>query len=193
MIVPDYPSFGEHKYDFTTGGYTSGSMKAVWDNIRCLDYLETLPEVDADRIGVIGHSLGGHNAIFTAFHDSRLKAVVSNCGFTTFQKDDMPSWTGPTYMPRIKTEFGNDAKRVPFDFQELVAGIAPRAFLASAAEKDDDFDAGGVRDVVKEASAIYKLLGVPDRLAANYPAVGHSFPPDVRKLAYEFLDKHLKK
>jgi len=193
VIVPDYPTFGEHTYDHAKGGYASGSMKAVWDNIRAVDLLETLPEVDADRIGVIGHSLGGHNAIFTAFHDPRLKAVVSNCGFTTFQKDDMPSWTGPTYMPRIKTEFGNDAKKVPFDFQELVAGIAPRAFLASAAEKDDDFDAGGVRDVVKEAGAIYKLLGVPGNLAGNYPNVGHSFPPDARKLAYEFLDKHLKK
>jgi acetyl esterase/lipase len=193
VIVPDYPTFGEHKYDFATSGYASGSMKAVWDNIRAVDLLETLPEVDADRIGVIGHSLGGHNAIFTAFHDPRLKAVVSNCGFTTFQKDDIPSWTGPTYMPRIKTEFGNDGKKVPFDFQELVAGIAPRAFLASAAEKDDDFDASGVRDVVKEAGAIFKLLGVPGNLAANYPKVGHSFPPDARKTAYEFLDTHLKK
>ncbi|MFO0804075.1 MAG: DUF2920 family protein [Gemmataceae bacterium] len=193
VIVPDYPNFGEHEYDFAKSGYASGSMKAVWDNIRAVDLLETLPEVDADRIGVIGHSLGGHNAIFTAFHDPRLKAVVSNCGFTTFQKDDMPSWTGPTYMPRIKSEFGNDAKKVPFDFQELVAGIAPRAFLASAAEKDDDFDVCGVRDVVKEAAAIYKLLGVPGNLAANYPQANHSFPPDARKTAYEFLDTHLKK
>jgi dienelactone hydrolase len=193
VIVPDYPTFGEYKSDFAKSGYASGSMKAVWDNLRAVDLLETLPEVDVGRIGVIGHSLGGHNAIFTAFHDPRLKAVVSNCGFTTFQKDDMPSWTGPTYMPRIKTEFNNDAKRVPFDFQELVAGIAPRAFLASAAEKDDDFDAGGVRDVVKEAGAIFKLLGVPGNLAANYPNARHSFPTDARKTAYEFLDTHLKK
>lgn len=193
VIVPDYPGFGEHTFDLAKSSYASGSMKAVWDNIRAVDLLETLPEVDAERIGVIGHSLGGHNAIFTAFHDARLKAVVSNCGFTTFQKDDMPSWTGSTYLPRIRTEYGNDAKRVPFDFQELVAGIAPRAFLAIAAEKDDDFDAGGVRDVIKEAAAIYKLFDASGRLQAIYPKTGHSFPPEARKTAYEFLDQHLKR
>jgi dienelactone hydrolase len=168
-------------------------MKAIWDNVRAIDLLETLSEVDGNRIGVIGHSLGGHNAIFTAFHDHRLKAIVSNCGFCTFQKDDMPSWTGPVYMPRIKTDFGNDAKKVPFDFQELVAGLSPRAFLAIAAEKDDDFDVSGVRDVMAAAAAIYKLHAAADKLSAHYPKVGHSFPADARKVAYEFLDKHLKK
>ncbi len=39
----------------------------------------------AKRIGVIGHSLGGHNAIFTATFDERLKAVVTSCGFTGFR------------------------------------------------------------------------------------------------------------
>jgi dienelactone hydrolase len=194
VIVPDYPSFGEYKYDFAASkGYASGTMRAIWDNVRAVDVLETLPEVDAERIGVIGHSLGGHNAIFTAFFDTRLKAVVSNCGFCTFQKDDVPSWTGPVYMPRIKTEFGNDAKKVPFDFQELVAGIAPRAFLASAADKDNDFDLSGVKDCVTAAKPIYKLLNAADKLETSYYAAGHSFPPAARKAAYEFLDRHLKK
>jgi dienelactone hydrolase len=193
VIVPDYPSFGEHVYDFAPArGYASGSMKAVWDNVRAIDLLESLPEVDAERIGVIGHSLGGHNAIFTAFHDTRLKAIVSNCGFCTFRKDDVPSWTGPVYMPRIAAEFGNDAKRVPFDFQELVAGLAPRAFLAIAAEKDDDFDASGVRDVMRAADNVYKLYRAADRLETRYPNEKHSFPAESRMAAYDFLDRHLK-
>ncbi|HYH67756.1 MAG TPA: DUF2920 family protein [Urbifossiella sp.] len=194
VVVPDYPSFGGHRYDFAAArGYASGTMKAVWDNVRAVDLLESLPEVDANRIGVIGHSLGGHNAIFTAFHDRRLTAVVSSCGFTTFRKDDVPSWTGPVYLPRIKTEFGSDARRVPFDFHELVAGLAPRAFLAVAAEKDDDFDASGVRDVMAAAGGVYRLYGEADRLAALYPAVGHSFPPAARAVAYDFLDRHLRR
>jgi len=58
-IVPDYPSFGEHAYDFRAHPeYASGTMKAIWDNIRAVDLLESLPEVDRDRIAVIGHSLG---------------------------------------------------------------------------------------------------------------------------------------
>jgi dienelactone hydrolase len=193
-IVPDYPSMGEHKYDFDAKhGYVSGSMKAIWDNVRALDLLETVPEVDASRIGVIGHSLGGHNAMFTAVFEPRLKAIVSSCGFTTFRKDDVPSWTGPVYMPRIKTEFANDALKVPFDFQEVVAAFAPRPFLACAAEKDDDFDISGVRDVMDAARNVYKLHDAADSLAAYYPKAKHSFPADARKKAYEFLDQHLKK
>jgi len=84
-LVPDYPSFGEHAYDFQSHPeYASGTMKAIWDNIRGIDLLESLPEVDRDRIAVIGHSLGGHNALFTAAFDERIRAVISSCGFTGF-------------------------------------------------------------------------------------------------------------
>jgi cephalosporin-C deacetylase-like acetyl esterase len=61
-LAPDYPSFGEYRYDFQAafkrGDYQSGTMKAVWNNMRAVDYLQSLPEVDPERIGVIGHSLG---------------------------------------------------------------------------------------------------------------------------------------
>jgi pimeloyl-ACP methyl ester carboxylesterase len=85
-VAPDYPSFGDYPYDFRKASdrYASGSMKAIWNNLRALDLLETLEEVDPDRIGCIGHSLGAHNAIFTAVFDLRIRAVVSSCGFTAF-------------------------------------------------------------------------------------------------------------
>jgi dienelactone hydrolase len=192
-FAPDYPSFGDSKYDFAPRhGYASGSMKAVWDNARAVDLLETLSEVDAARIGVIGHSLGGHSAMFTAVFEPRLRVIVSSCGFTTFRKDDVPSWTGPRYMPRIKTEFANDAAKLPFDFTEIVAAFAPRPFLACAAEKDDDFDASGVRDVMEAAKKIYELHGAASNLEAFYPNAPHSFPPDAREVAWRFLDKNLK-
>lgn len=193
-IVPDYPSLGEHKFDFKSkSAYVSGSMKAIWDNIRAVDVLQTLAEVDGERIGVIGHSLGGHNGMFTAVFDARLRVIVSSCGFTTFRKDDMPSWNGPRYMPRIQTQFGNDARKVPFDFQEIVGAFAPRPFLACAAEKDDDFDVSGVRDVMKAAGAIYKLHNAEDRLVGYYPPGKHDFPAEARKQAYAFVDRHLRK
>ena len=191
-LSPDYPSFGEHPYDFAQPEFASGSMKAVWDNIRAVDLLSSLPEVGGDRIGVIGHSLGGHNALFTAPFEPRLKVVISSCGFTSFLKDDMPSWTGPRYMPRIKTVFENDARKMPFDFSEVVASLAPRPFLAVAATKDNDFDASGVRDVMQAAAAVYELHGKRENLRAIYPDSPHDFPTDARRQAYEFLDKHLK-
>lgn len=193
-LAPDYPSFGEHAYDFDPKhGYVSGTMKAVWDNIRAVDLLETLPEVDPKRIGCIGHSLGGHSAIFTAVFEPRLKAIVSSCGFSSMQKDDIPSWTGPRYMPLIASEFKNDPKRLPFDFHELVAALAPRPFFASAATKDDDFDVSGVKDVLNAARPIYALHGKADELIGHYPEAGHSFPDDARRRAYEFLERSLKR
>jgi len=192
-LAPDYPSLGEHAYDFSVNAeYASGTMKAIWDNIRAVDLLTSFPEVDSQRIGVIGHSLGGHNAMFTAAFDPRLKAIVSSCGFTTFHKDDVPSWTGPRYMPRIATIYKNEAKRLPFDFAEIVGSFAPRPFLACAATNDRDFDVSGVRDVIQAVRPVYTLLGKADCLQAIYPEGPHDFPPHARKRAYEFLDKHLR-
>jgi len=194
VICPDYPSLGEHAYDFAANPeFVSGTLKAVWDNQRAVDLLASLPEVDAERIGVIGHSLGGHNAIFTALTELRLKAIVSSCGFTRLDRDDVPSWNGPRYLPRIATEFENDAARLPFDFTELVAVLAPRAFLACAATEDDDFDVRGVREVMAEAGKVYKLLDAEAKLQAEYPASPHDFPESARKRAYEFLDRQLRR
>ncbi|MGI8978067.1 MAG: DUF2920 family protein [Pirellulaceae bacterium] len=190
-LSPDYPSFGEHPYNFAQPEFSSGTMKAVWDNLRAVDLLSSMPEVDGERIGVIGHSLGAHNALFTAPFDSRLKVVVSSCGFTSFLKDDMPSWTGPRYMPRIKTLFENDAKKMPFDFSVIVASLAPRPFLAVAATQDNDFDVSGVRDVMQAAASVYELHSKREHLQALYPESPHDFPMDARQKAYEFLDAHL--
>ncbi len=192
-LSPDYPSFGEHKYDFAPShGYVSGSMKAIWDNIRSVDYLTTLPEVDASRIGVIGHSLGGHNALFTAAFEPRLKVIVSSCGYCRFHKDDVPSWTGPRYMPRIASVYQNSADKLPFDFTEVVASLAPRPFFSSAAIGDSDFDAEGVKETVAAARPAYKVFGKEADLKDYYPAGPHDFPADAREKAYEFLDKYLK-
>lgn len=198
-LAPDYPSFGDYKYDFQgafkRGDYQSGSMKAIWNNMRAVDYLQSLPEVDGERIGVIGHSLGGHNAMFTAAFDERLKVIVSSCGFCSFAKyygGKLGGWTSDRYMPRIASEYANDAKKMPFEFTDVVISFAPRAFMAVAPVKDDNFDVAGVKDVIAAAEPVYNALGKADNLKAVYPNSGHDFPEDGRKAAYEFIDKHLK-
>jgi acetyl esterase/lipase len=195
-LAPDYPSFGEYKYDFAKSTFKSGSMKAIWNNIHAVDLLVALPEVDPERIGVIGHSLGGHNAMFTAVFDTRLKAIVSNCGFTSFPKyygGKLVGWTSPRYMPRIASVYKNDPKKVPFDFPEVVAALAPRPFLAVAPVRDDNFEVSGVKDCLAAARPVYALLGAKLRLAAHYPDCGHDFPPAARKVAFAWLDRWLKK
>jgi dienelactone hydrolase len=165
-------------------------MKAIWNNIRGVDLLESLPYVDARRIGAIGHSLGGHNAIFTAVFDQRIAAVVSSCGFTAFHhyyQGNLAGWTSPRYMPRIRDVYGNDPDRMPFDFYELVAALAPRRLFVCAPLHDGNFDVTGVRKVEAEAARVYELLGARDRLRFEYPDAGHDFPDAQRRAAYAWL------
>ncbi|MEX0611251.1 MAG: alpha/beta fold hydrolase, partial [Pirellulales bacterium] len=194
-LSPDYPSLGEHQHDFDADDYESGSMKAIYDNIRAVDLLQSLPEVDSERIGCIGHSLGGHNALFTAVFDERIKAVVTSCGFTSFHKymgGDLHGWSGPRYMPRVASHYNFSPDRMPFDFPEVLAAIAPRAVFIVAPLHDDNFEVSGVRDTVKAARPIYDLLGRGTRLYVTHPDCEHDFPKAPRQSAYTFLDDHLR-
>lgn len=198
-LAPDYPSFGEYQFDFQAafkrGDYQSGTMKAIWNNLRAVDLLQSLPEVDGDRIGVIGHSLGGHNSLFTAAFDDRLKVAVSSCGFNSFHKyygGNLKGWTSDRYMPRIASKYGNDPKRVPFDFDDVLLAIAPRAVFAMAPLKDSNFEVSGVKDVIAKAEPGYKALGAAEKLKAIYPDAGHDWPAEARTEAYEFVDRWLK-
>jgi dienelactone hydrolase len=196
-LSPDYPSFGESKdYDFDADNYISGSMKAIYDNVRAIDVLQSLREVDVERIGCIGHSLGGHNTLFTAAFDTRLKAVVTSCGFTSFHKykgGDLHGWSGPRYMPLVATKYNFSPDKMPFDFAEIIAAIAPRAVFVNAPLHDDNFDVEGVRDVLKAARPVYELLGHAEHLQVMYPDDSHEFPDAERKAAYEFLDRALNR
>jgi acetyl esterase/lipase len=194
-LAPDYPSFGDYPFDFKKSGYASGSMKAIWNNMRAVDLLAARPEVDAKRIGVIGHSLGGHNAMFTAAFDDRIAAIVSNCGFTNFRRyysGNPKGWASDRYMPLIAAKYDLDPNKIPFDFTDVVTAFAPRPFLASSPLHDDNFDVTGVQEVIAAVKPVYEKLGAAEKLQANYPDCAHDFPPEVRKVAYEFLDKWLK-
>lgn len=195
-LVPDYPRFGEYRWaeGLAGTGYASGSMKAIWNNVRGVDLLAGLAEVDPARVGVIGHSLGGHNAIFTAAFDQRLRAVVSSCGFTPFPEyygGDLAGWTSVTYMPRIREVWGSDPDRVPFDFPEVIAALAPRGCWICAPLRDDNFAVDGVRRAIAEARPLYGLFGAEDRLVLVTPDAAHTFPERERLEAYRWLERIL--
>jgi hypothetical protein len=133
--------------------------------------------------------------MFTAAFDTRIKALVSNCGFTSFPKyygGKLKGWTSRTYMPLIESKYASKSEKVPFDFPEVVAAFAPRAFLASSPLHDDNFEVSGVKDCIAAARPVYELLGAKGKLAANYPDCKHDFPPEVRQVAYDWLDRWLK-
>ena len=196
-LAPDYPNFGDYKCDPYAMGYASATMKGIWNHMRAVDLLESLAEVDRERIGAIGHSLGGHNAIFVAVFDPRIKAVVTSCGFNAFPKyygGDLAGWSHRGYMPRIAERYGKDPKRMPFDFTEVLGALAPRPIFINAPLGDDNFEVSGVRDCVSAAAPLYtKLFAAGDKLVVMYPEGGHGFSQPMRETGYEFLDKWLKR
>ncbi len=199
-LAPDYPRFGGYKIDPYAMGYASATMKAVWNHMRAVDLLSELPGVDPARIGVIGHSLGGHNSLFVAAFDPRIQAVVSSSGFTRFTwnndegrgtRGDLNDWCHSGYMPRIKTEYGCRAENMPFDMEDVLGLIAPRPLFVNAPARDI-FRHEGVDECVERVRPFYDSAGASDHLVCEHPDCGHDFPPPVRERAYLFLDQRLR-
>jgi len=194
-LSPDYPNFGEYIFDPYSNGYLSATMKGIWNNMAAVDLLQSLPEVDREKIGCIGHSLGGHNALFLAVFDLRIKAVVTSCGFTSFFKyygGDLTGWSHKGYMPRIASIYKKNPAKMPFDFTEIIAALAPRPVFINAPLKDSNFEISGVYDCVNAAKPVYKLLMATGKIVMVNPDSFHDFPPSARESAYSFLDKELK-
>lgn len=196
VIAPDYPSFGEYdKYDFSNDKFISGTMKGIFNHRRCVDFLSALKFVDANRIGVIGHSLGGHNAIFLAAFDERLKVIVSSCGWCPFHDyygGNIKGWTSDRYMPRLRDVYELNPDKVPFDFYELIAALAPRTFVSVSPIHDANFDVNGVRKAVPAAGSIYTLFKAREELMLLTPDCEHDFPTDMRLQSYNVIDRVLK-
>jgi pimeloyl-ACP methyl ester carboxylesterase len=205
VIAPDYPSMGELRdYDFTKDRYESGTMKAIFNHMRCVDFLQTLPVVDPQRVGVIGHSLGGHNAMFVGAFDQRLKVIVASCGWTLMDYYDIGEegskryggrlgpWAQDRYMPLLRTKYNLDGEQFPFDFDEVIAALAPRPFFSNSPVNDTNFDVEGVRKGIASARKVYEFFKAGENLQVYYPDAGHDFPEEVRLKAYQYIDKVLK-
>src|SRR5213594_2231862 len=127
VLAPPYPMLANYQPDIRALGWQSGTLKGVWDNMRGLDLLASLPFVRTNRgFGAIGHSLGGHNSVFTAVFDERIKVVVSSCGldsFLDYYRGDPTVWQPERgwcqlrYMPAL-TNYGGRLAEIPFDFHE---------------------------------------------------------------------------
>ncbi len=201
-FAPNYPLLANYQPDLAGLGWESGTLKAVWDNIRGLDYLETLPFVDASRgFGAIGHSLGGHNSVYTAVFDDRLQAVVSSCGLDSYLDyydgdpkvwDPEKGWCQTRYMRKL-ADYRGRLEEIPFDFHELIGALAPRHVLISAPLGDSNFRHASVDRIAAAARPVFDLHGQPDRLRVEHPDCGHDFPPEMRELAYRLFDTVLRK
>ena len=193
-LSPSYPLLANYQPDLKLLGFGSGTMKAVWDNIRGLDLLETFPFVKKDAgFAAIGHSLGGHNSIFTAVLEPRLKVVVSSCGFDSFldyKGGNISGWVQERYMIKLG-DFVGRSEEVPFDYYELVAALAPRPFLVNAPKGDDNFKWESVDRIARAAEAVFRLHGAAGKLTVLHPECAHDFPQEAREAAYKLIGEVL--
>jgi dienelactone hydrolase len=202
-FAPDYLRDGERvkpgkrPYD-TTDFYEkfpdwSVHGKDVWDTMRAIDYLQTLDFVDPEKIGMVGHSYGGHSTIFAAALEPRIKAAWANGPVSDFLHHGL-HWGVPRgggnsqSMPAMRPYVLDHTLPIPVTFYEFTALIAPRPLAVGQA-------VGERRPMEEEnhaaVAAVYRALDAGDRVKYVWYAGDHDFPPVARKAAVEWFRRWL--
>ena len=153
-----------------------GIAKMTFDGSRALDLLASHRQVNPERLGAAGHSLGAKEAFYLAAMDDRVKAVVSSEGGigTTFS-----NWHAPWYL---------DTKKLGREHHELLALIAPRAFLLIGGDSAD-----GARSwpFIEASLEVYRLFSQRARVGLYNHGKGHTIPPLAEARTYEWLQTYL--
>jgi len=206
VLAPDYLTAGERVYpnkeSFDSGPfyeqYENWSIvgKNLEDTKSAVDVLHSLEYVDKNKIGIIGHSLGGHNAIFSAALDDRIKVAVSNCGFSVFsEEEERLEWSleeGYIYIPKLRKFFLENIDP-PFELHEVAALIAPRPWLNISAYYDMAYgNQGFLAEVGTLLYQVFSLYDASNSFGYYMHGNNHSFPKSARSLSYEWLDRYLK-
>ncbi|HMC10839.1 MAG TPA: dienelactone hydrolase family protein [Pirellulaceae bacterium] len=157
-----------------------GMAKMLYDALIAVDILASLPEVDASRIGSIGHSLGAKETLYLAAFDERVKATASSEGGigTKFSNWEAPWYLGPAIKEPTFTH----------EHHELLALAAPRPFLLVGGNSADG-DRGW--PFIAAALPVYELYGKPARLGQFNHGKGHAVPPESEQRIEEWLLTYL--
>jgi dienelactone hydrolase len=159
---------------------SKGMAKMLHDSQVALDLLASLPNVDPQRLGAVGHSLGAKEALYLAALDERVKASVSSEGGigTRFS-----NWHDVWYL-------GEAIRRPTFEHEhhELLALAAPRPFLLVGG---DSADGDASWPFIQAVLPVYRLYGEPARLGLFNHKKGHAVPPEAERRIYEWLTTYL--
>ena len=158
----------------------------VYDSLRALDYLVSRPEVDADRLGTLGISMGSTMAWWVAALDERIRACVDICCLTDFDAlvddDGLDRHGVYYYVPALRKSFSTG---------QINALIAPRAHLALAGIQDKLTPVAGLDRIERELNTVYGQAGVPERWKLLRYDVAHQETAEGRKAIVAFLREHL--
>ncbi|HEX2972382.1 MAG TPA: alpha/beta fold hydrolase, partial [Tepidisphaeraceae bacterium] len=168
--------------------------KMVLDARHAVDAMRANPDVDPNRVYLVGFGMGGMVATLTAAMDERIAGVVSVAGFTPFRTDTDAAGTGGIrrwshlygWIPRLGAFVGQEAK-VPVDFDEILASIAPRPMLVIAPKLDWHASHEEVARAVAAAGKEYEQLGTADRLKLERPEKWIEFNDAMQGRVVEWL------
>ena len=166
-------TYREKMWWWLNRGYTPAGVEA-WNCIRAIDYLQTLPEVDPDRIGVTGRSGGGAYSWWIAATDERIKCAVPVAGITDLQN----------YVVDGVVEGHCDCMFMfnthQWDYPVVAALVAPRPLLISNTDRDSIFPLDGVYRTFTKVRKIYELHGASENLALHITAGPHKDTQELR-------------
>jgi len=158
---------------------TGAVMAWAWGTHRMIDYLVTVPEIDARKIAVVGHSRLGKATMVAAAFDDRVALAVphqAGCGGTAPDRRTNPNSEPlarinaafPHWFTGNFKAFGDAADKLPFDQHALVALCAPRRVLFTNATGDQWADPAGQFEVLRAAAPAYALYGHVGMAATEY-------------------------
>jgi len=150
-----------------------------------VEVLRAQKTVDGERIGAIGHSLGGQEAMWLTWYDPRVKAGVCSCGASLIEHilRLRIGHNMPFYVPGLLKVCDLDA---------LIASIAPKPFMMTAGTQDVIFPIDGVRQIAAQAERAYREVGAPGAFILATFVGGHGFPDEMKRVAYRFLERALR-
>ena len=166
-------------------GYTPAGVEA-WFGIRALDYLETRPEVDRERIGMTGRSGGGSYTWTTAALDDRVRVAAPVAGITDLRNQVVDG----CIEGHCDCMFFVNTHR--WDFARNAALLAPRPLLVVNTDRDSIFPLDGVVRVHRHLAAVYRLLGAEDRLGLVIGPGPHKDTQDLQVPVFRWFNQHLR-
>jgi dienelactone hydrolase len=160
----------------------------VRDDLMALDYLASRPEVDADRIGVTGMSMGATRAWWLMALDERLKTGVPICCLTRYQEliqHELLKAHGIYYfVPNLLNHFDTEA---------IVALIAPRPVLFLDGDRDGTSPVDGIHAIESAVRPVYRLYGKESEFqSVVYAGQGHLYTPEMWQKTIEWMEEHLR-
>ncbi|WP_018616917.1 alpha/beta fold hydrolase [Segetibacter koreensis] len=173
--------------------------KSVADLKGAVDALTHLDFVDSAKVYVAGYSLGAIVGLYTAALDKRIAGVVSVCGFTPMRTDTPDKGTEGIkayshlngMLPRLGLFVGDEA-RIPYDFNEILACIAPRPLLVIAPKLDKDATYSDVQHCINEDKKVYQLYNSSQNIEFFSPDDYNRFSDEMRNKVYEWTKNRLK-